>query len=169
MAISTNTFTIGASYSRADMITQLESAFTWLDWHDVCNHTGIITGCVDRGMYQDDPLSATTYEYFYDAEQYTSSGVGTDASFFMYRYYGNPNSVYVDRPGYGYTNGEYLEFLPGEASIKGVGSIGWGVTVFVDNSVAYGTTTNAFYAKNVDSNVTYPYGVLRHKLSLIHI
>ena len=164
MAISTNTFTIGASYSRADMITQLESAFTWLDWHDVCNHTGIITGCVDRGMYQDDPLSATTYEYFYDAEQYTSSGVGTDASFFMYRYYGNPNTVYVNRPGYGYTNGEYLEFLPGEASIKGVGSIGWGVTVFVDSSVAYGTTTNAFYTTNVDSNVTYPYGVLRHKV-----
>ena len=52
MAISTNTFTINASYSKGDMITQLESAYTWLEWHDECNHTGIITGMVDRGLYQ---------------------------------------------------------------------------------------------------------------------
>ena len=82
MAISTNTFTINASYSKGDMITQLESAYTWLGWHDECNHTGIITGLVDRGMYQQDPHLASTYSAsFYDAEQYTSSGVGTDASF----------------------------------------------------------------------------------------
>ncbi len=164
MAISTNTFTIPASYTKANIITQLEDAFTWLGWHDECNHTGIITGLVDRGMYQDDPLTSTSWDSFYDAEQYTSSGVGTDASFYMTRYYGNPNTVYVNRSGYGYTNGEYLEFLPGEASYKGSGEIGWGCTVYVDNSVAYGTTTTAFYTKNINANVTYPYGVLRHKI-----
>ena len=165
MAISTNTFTINASYTKADVITQLESAFTWLGWHDQCNHTGIITGVVDRGMYQQDPHNASTYyTYYYDAEQYTSSGVGTDASFYMSRYYGNPQTVYVNRSGYGYTNGEYLSFLPGETTSTAAGGIGWGVTVYTDSSVAYGTTTNAFYTKNIDSGVTYPYGVLRQKI-----
>ncbi len=165
MAISTNTFSISASYTKADMITQLEGAFTWLGWHDKCDHTGIITGCVDKGMYQQDPHNINySYMSYYDAEQYTTSGVGTDASFFVQRYYGNPQSVYVNRSGYGYTHGEYLEFLPGETSSSAAGGIGWGVTVFVDNSVSYGTTTNAFYTKNVNSNVTYPYGVLRNKI-----
>ena len=148
MAISTNTFTINASYSQGDMITQLESAFTWLGWHDQCNHTGIVTGVVDFGMYQLDPHHTSDYNSTWaDAEQYTSSGVGTDASFLMRRYYGNPTTVYVNRAGYGYTNGEYLSFLPGEASSSAAGGIGWGVTVYVDNSVAYGTTTNAFYTE----------------------
>ena len=164
MAISTNTFTINANYAKADIITQLESAFTWLGWHDVCNHTGIVTGMVDKGMYQDDPCQSTSWLSYDDAEQYTSSGVGTDASFSMQRLNGNPYYVYVNRSGYGYTNGEYLSFLPGEASGTCAGGIGWGVTVFVDNSVAYGTTTNAFYAKNVDSGITYPYGALRLKI-----
>ena len=106
MAISTNTFTINANYAKADIITQLESAFTWLGWHDVCNHTGIITGFVDKGMYQDDPCQSTSWLTYDDAEQYTSSGVGTDASFSIQRLNGNPYYVYVNRSGYGYTNGE---------------------------------------------------------------
>ena len=165
MAISTNTFTINASYTKGDMITQLESAYTWLDWHDECNHTGIITGLVDRGMYQQDPHNTSwSYISWNDAEQYTTSGVGTDASFYMQRYYGSPQTVYVNRSGYGYTNGEYLSFLPGEASGSAAGGIGWGCTVYVDNSVAYGSTTSAFYTKNVHANLTYPYGILRHKI-----
>ena len=164
MAISTNTFTINANYAKADIITQLESAFTWLGWHDVCNHTGIITGLVDKGMYQDDECHGSGWAEWADAEQTTTSGVGTDASFFIARQNGWPYYVYVNRPGYGYTDGEYLSFDPGEASGVCVDSIGWGCTVYVDNSVAYGTTTNAFYAKNVNSNVNYPYGALRLKI-----
>ena len=79
MAISTNTFTINASYTKGDMITQLESAYTWLDWHDECNHTGIITGLVDRGMYQQDPHNTSwSYISWNDAEQNSTSGVGTE-------------------------------------------------------------------------------------------
>jgi len=147
------------------MITQLESAYTWLGWHDECNHTGIITGLVDRGMYQQDPHHTSwSYIQWYDGEQYTTSGVGTDASFYMQRYYGNPHTVYVNRAGYGYTNGEYLEFLPGQVSSSAAGGIGWGCTVYVDNSVSYGSTTTAFYTKNVNANLTYPYGILRQKV-----
>lgn len=164
MAISTNTFTINSGYTKQQMITQIESAFTWLGWHDKCDHTGIVTGLVDYGMYQDDdPGDTAFYAHYYSAEQTSTTGVGTGASFYMRRYYGNPNSVYVNKPGIGYTDGEYLTFAPGEASRPESG-IGWGCTVFVDNSVSYGTTTNAFYTKNVDANVTYPYGVLRHKI-----
>ena len=165
MAISTNTFTINANYTKADMINQLEDAFTWLGWHDKCDHTGLVTGFVDYGMYQDDVpnnTSGTQYVYYYSAEQTSTTGVGTGASFYMRRYYGNPQITYVNKPGIGYTNGEFLSFAPGEASIKESG-IGWGCTVFVD-PVSYGTTHNGFYTKNVDPNVSYPYGVLRHKI-----
>ena len=164
MAISTNTFSLSASYTKQDMINQLEDAFTWLGWHDKCDHTGLVTGLVDYGIYQDTDGGETSYtRTFHDAEQYTSSGIGTGASFTMSRYFGNPNYVYVNRPGYGYTNGEYLEFLPGEASEQASG-LGWGCTVFVDNSVSYVTTHNGFYAKNVHANNSYPYGILRHKI-----
>ena len=164
MGISTNTFSLSASYTKQDMINQLEDAFTWLGWHDKCDHTGLVTGLVDYGIYQDTDGGETSYtRTFHDAEQYTSSGIGTGASFTMSRYFGNPNYVYVNRPGYGYTNGEYLEFLPGEASEQASG-LGWGCTVFVDNSVSYGTTHNGFYAKNVHANNSYPYGILRHKI-----
>ena len=88
MAISTNTFTINAGYPKSDLLIQLESSFTWLGWHDKCDHTGIVTGIVEKGMYQLDPLA--TNNYFYEAEQYTSSGVGTDASFYMRRSGGYP-------------------------------------------------------------------------------
>ena len=166
MAISTNTFTINANYTKADMINQLEDAFTWLGWHDKCDHTGLVTGFVDYGMYQDDVpnnTSGTQYVYYYSAEQTSTTGVGTGASFYMRRYYGNPQITYVNKPGIGYTNGEFLSFAPGEASIKESG-IGWGCTVFVDDSVSYGTTHNGFYTKNVSAGNNYPYGVLRHKI-----
>ena len=161
MAISTNTFTINSSYTKQDMITQLESAFTWLGWHDKCDHTGLVTGIVDYGMYQDDD-SNNSYVYYQSGEQTSTTGIGTGASFYMQRYAGNPQYVYVNKPGYGYTNGEYLSFVPGEMSIKESG-IGWGCTVYVD-SVSYGTTHNGFYAKNIHANNSYPYGVLRHKI-----
>ena len=51
MAISTNTFTINAGYAKSDLLIQLESSFTWLGWHDKCDHTGIVTGIVEKGMY----------------------------------------------------------------------------------------------------------------------
>ena len=161
MAISTNTFTINSGYTKQQMITQIESAFTWLGWHDKCDHTGIVTGLVDYGMYQDDD-SNNSYVYYQSGEQTSTTGIGTGASFYMQRYAGNPQYVYVNKPGYGYTNGEYLSFVPGEMSIKESG-IGWGCTVYVD-PVSYGTTHNGFYAKNIDAGNSYPYGVLRHKI-----
>ena len=164
MAISTNTFTLNANYTKAAMINQLEDAFTWLGWHDKCDHTGIVTGVVDYGMYQDDDSQNNSYyTYYYSAEQTSTTGIGTGASFFVQRYNGNINAVYVNKPGIGYTTGEFLSFVPGSASIQESG-IGWGCTVFVDDSVSYGTTHNGFYTKNVSADNNYPYGVLRHKI-----
>jgi len=164
MAISTNTFTLNANYTKAAMINQLEDAFTWLGWHDKCDHTGIVTGVVDYGMYQDDDSqNSSYYTYYYSAEQTSTTGIGTGASFFVQRYNGNINAVYVNKPGIGYTTGEFLSFVPGSASIQESG-IGWGCTVFVDDSVSYGTTHNGFYTKNVSAGNNYPYGVLRHKI-----
>ena len=143
---------------------RLEDAFTWLGWHDKCDHTGLVTGFVDFGMYQDDSPGGGggQYVYYYSGEQTSTTGVGTGASFYMRRYYGNPQIAYVNKPGYGYTNGEFLSFAPGEMS-EGTSGIGWGCTVYVD-PVSYGTTHNGFYTKNVSGDNSYPYGVLRHKI-----
>tara|TARA_B100001250_G_scaffold114857_1_gene97293 strand:+ start:847 stop:2319 length:1473 start_codon:yes stop_codon:yes gene_type:complete len=160
MAISTNTFTINAGYAKSDLVLQMESALSWLGWHDKCDHTGIVTGIVNLGQYQADPLVNTGY--YYDGRQYTSSGVGTDASFYMIRY-GSPSTVYIGSPGYGYTNGEFLQFLPGEVT-HGSGSLGWGCTVYAKTDVSYGTSTSTFYDKHLESGSTYNYGCLRHKI-----
>ena len=57
-------------------------------------------------------------------------------------------TVYVNNLDMDIPNGEFLSLLPGEMS-EGTSGIGWGCTVYVDNSVSYGTTHNGFYTKNV--------------------
>ena len=64
MAISTYVNTIAAGYGKSDVITQLESAFTWLGWHESTEVTGIVTG-IQAYMYQYDPADANASAYTY--------------------------------------------------------------------------------------------------------
>lgn len=166
MAITTNTFTINPGYARSDLILQLESAFGWLDWHDPTPVTGIVTGwsAYNAGSTGIDwTLTGDSTAYFEDVKQSTTSGIGTGMSLFVYKYRYNGgnqiNQIYVNSPGYGYTNGEYVTFPAGST---GTNSPGIGMTVYVSN-VSYGGTTKAFYAKSLDPAVGV-YGVLKHKI-----
>ena len=157
MAITTNTFTINAGFARSDVLTQLESALTWLGWHG-STHTGIVTGISD---YSGGGTvgSAPTYQ---DVRQLSTSGVGTDISFYITRSGGNINRVMVNRPGYGYTDGEVVTVSSEDIGTSASGASDLSITVNVEGGaspVGYGSTT-AFY--DSDLSGSYPWAVQRH-------
>ncbi len=163
MAITTNTFTINAGFARSDVITQLESAFTWLGWHGG-THTGIVTG-ISAYSGGGDINAAVSYV---DVRQSSTSGVGTDASFYVTRNSGGTvSSIWVNRPGYGYTDGEVVQLSAEDIGGASNGAAGIALTVFVAGGaspVGYGST-NVFYDKALTSGAsTYPWGVLRHTI-----
>ena len=162
MAITTNTFTINAGFARSDVITQLESAFTWLGWHGG-THTGIATG-ISAYSGGGDINASATYE---DVRQLSTSGVGTDISFYITRDSGGlVNRVMVNRPGYGYTDGEVVTVSSEDIGTAASGASNLTVTINVEGGgtpVGYGST-NAFYDKALTAGSTYPWGVLRHTI-----
>jgi hypothetical protein len=168
MAITTNTFTINSGYGKSDLITQLESAFTWLGWHDASSPvTGIITGVSARtngGYLAPEAFGGNPWMTYFDVEANSISGIGTGASFYVTRYQHNNGNVYYmlpNRCGTGYTTGEYLEIPAGST---GTGSLAIGLTVTASTSVTYGSTTTQFYTKHVEPSSTVNYGVLKHKI-----
>ncbi len=166
MAITTNTFTINSGYGKSDLITQLESAFTWLGWHDASSPvTGIITGISQRTDGGSITFGSDSWASYYDVEANSITGIGTGASFYVGRYqYSNSGRIYYmvpNRCGSGYTTGEYLE-IP--AGLTGSGSLAIGITVTASTSVTYGSTTTQFYTKHVEPSSTVNYGVLKHKI-----
>jgi hypothetical protein len=177
MAITTTTVYVadGAiNWLPSDVIVGIESAFTWLGWHNGTAITGIVTGISAVSGGGTITGSAYTYEnngngqtfYYSDVPQSSTSGIGTGASFSIRRYNGLPfpaggnNSIYVNRPGYGYTTGEVIQISAADIGGSANGAIGIAVTV-QSSAVGYGTT-NAFFDKDLSGGVSgTPWGVLK--------
>lgn len=160
MAITTTTISINTGWAKTDVITQLESAFTWLGFHG-STQTGIVTGI---SAYSGGGTVGSSNTDYYDVFTATTTGVGTGASFYVDRSGGTVVAIYVNRPGVGYTNGEYVTLSP--ADIGGGSAVAIGITVLVAGGASptgFGTT-NAFYDKDVTAGGTYPWGVLRHTI-----
>ena len=93
MAITKNTFSISPTWTSTDLITQFQDAFSWAGQHggvDSGHVVGLSTftsGIVANGSGE---------EYFYDARQSSTSGVGTDASFYIWKTSGNINNIQVN-------------------------------------------------------------------------
>ena len=138
MAITTSTFTVNAGWAKSDVITQMETAMTSLGWNDG-TQTGQIIGL---GTFFGGGTKAVA-ETYYDIRQKSTSGVGTDASFYVYRDTTNVRYVLINRPGYGYTGGE-LVVLDGD-SIGGIssGAADLSFKVCVNETLAGGTTGTA--------------------------
>ena len=167
MAITTTTISKAAGWARTDTIDQLEKAFTWLGWHAGIQ-TGIVTGITDYsgGGTASSQVGLFDLRYYTDAFPISSSGIGTGASFQVVRYNGAVNSVYVNRPGAGYTNGEYVVLSAEDIGGAADGATGIGITVFIEGGaspVGFGST-NTFYDKDVTIGATTPWGVLRHTI-----
>ena len=159
MAITTTTFLKSAGWARTDVLHQLEQAFTWLDLHGT-QISGLVTSI---SAYSGGGTVGTAYTEYYDVPVATTTGIGTGATFNVRRNSGTVNGVYVNRPGYGYTQGEYVTLSA--ANIGGGSAVAIGITVNVDGGaspVGYGST-NQFFDKNYtpSSDSTRPWAVLK--------
>jgi hypothetical protein len=172
MAITTTTVQVAGgaiNWLPSDVIVGIESAFTWLGWHGD-TVTGIVTGI--RAVSGGGTITGSAYYYenngsFYysDVPQSSSSGIGTGASFDIYRASGLPVSnancaIRVNRPGYGYTSGEVIQISAADIGGSAAGAVGVAVTVNI-SAVGYGST-NAFFAKDLGGGASgTPWGVLK--------
>ena len=160
MAITTFTVSKQAGWAGTDVILQLEEAFTWLGWHGD-PISGIVTGFRWSGGGSGSAMAFKTYE---DVFPSTTSGIGTGASFFIGRTSdGSLSQVYVNRPGVGYTNGEYVTISAEDIGGSANGATGIGITVQVaggGSPISFGSTTT-FFDKDITAGVTNPWGVLK--------
>jgi hypothetical protein len=160
MAITTFTVSKNAGWARTDTILQLEEAFTWLGWHGD-TISGIVTGI---SAYSGGGTVGSSGTDYYDVFPATTSGIGTGASFAVFRSGGVVNTIVVNRPGVGYTDGEYVTLSAEDIGGSANGATGIGITVQVaggNSPVGYGTTT-AFFDSSLSA--TNPWGVVRHTI-----
>jgi hypothetical protein len=160
MAITTTTISKAVGWARTDTILQLEEAFTWLGWHGD-TISGIVTGI---SAYSGGGTVGTSGTDYYDVFTETTTGIGTGASFAVFRNGGVINAIYVNRPGVGYTDGEYVTLSAEDIGGAANGATGIGITVQVaggGSPVGYGTTT-AFFDSSLSA--TNPWGVVRHTI-----
>jgi hypothetical protein len=161
MAITTTTISKAAGWARTDMLYQLESAFTWLGWQGD-TISGIVTGI---SAYSGGGTVGAGGTYYYEVFPTTTSGIGTGASFNIYRS-STIQTIYVNRPGVGYTAGEYLTLSAADIGGSANGAVAIGLTVQVAGGaspVGYGTTT-AFFDKDLTAGSTNPWGVVKHQI-----
>lgn len=156
MAITTNTFSLSPGWARTDIILQLEEAFSWIQFHGAP-----VTGLAQTiSTYSGGGTVGVINSDYEDVRPVSSSGSGTGASFFVDRNGGNIYRVHVNRPGYGYTDGEQVVLSSEDigGSINGADSLV--INIGIATGVSYGSTTT-FYDKDVTSASNYPWGVLR--------
>jgi len=157
MAITTTTITKAAGWARTDVVLQLEEAFTWLGLHGT-QISGLVTSI---SAYNGGGTVGSANTTYYDVPVATTTGIGTGASFNIARGSGTVNAIFVNRPGVGYTQGEYVTISAADIGGSSNGAVAIGITVNID-AVGYGST-NAFFDKNLtpSSDTTCPWGVLK--------
>lgn len=164
MAITTTTITKTAGWGRTDVIDQLEQAFTVLSLHGT-QISGLVTSITaySGGGAAGDGVPSVDY---FDVPVVTTSGIGTGATFNVERTYGGLiDQVHPNRPGYGYTDGEFVTLSSEDIGGTAAGAVAIGITVAVDGGatpVGYGST-NQFFDKNFSpsSDSARPWGVLK--------
>jgi len=157
MAITTTSITKNAGWAKTDVIDQFEQAFTWLGLHGT-QISGLVTSI---SSYSGGGTVGTAATDYFDVPVATTSGIGTGATFDVYRNSGSIQKILVNRPGYGYTQGEYVTLSA--ANIGGGSAVAIGITVNVDGGaspVGYGST-NQFFDKNLTPTDSNPWGVLK--------
>lgn len=103
MAITTETFKINAGWGKTDIIQQMDDAIGWLGWHGG-ERSGFVVGLSSFSGGGDTNAS----DDYHDVFPKSTTGIGTGASFYVYRDTHGVRRVHVNRPGYGYTSGEVV-------------------------------------------------------------
>jgi hypothetical protein len=157
MTITTTTITKIAGWARTDVIDQLEQAFTWLGLHGT-PISGLVTSI---SSYSGGGTVGSANTNYYDIPVFTTSGIGTGATFNVDRQGGNVFNIYVNRPGVGYTQGEFVTLSAEDIGGAANGAVAIGITVNID-PIGYGST-NQFFDKNFSpsDDSGRPWGVLK--------
>lgn len=153
MAITTETFKVNAGWGRSDIITQMESAMVSLGWMGD-TITGYVVGI--SSIWGGGDTNAA--DYYQDVRQKSTSGVGTNASFYVYRDTVGVRYVLVNRPGVGYTSGEVITLDADDIGGFANGATDLSFKVCVDEVVTNGTTvsvavTSIFYTGTANNYI----------------
>ena len=161
MAITTTTITKTAGWGRTDIIDQLEQAFTVLSLHGT-QISGLVTSIT---AYNGGGTVGSASTNYFDVPVATTSGIGTGATFNVERSGGTIYRLHPNRPGYGYTDGEFVTLSVDDIGTSANGAVAIGITVAVEGGgspVGYGST-NQFFDKNLAPTIdgTRPWAVLK--------
>ena len=156
MAITTNTFNVSSGFSRGDVITQMESALTWLGWH-ADTSAGLTTGISVYSGGGTVGTADTNYQDVYPRSSSRTVGIGSTVSFYVDRNNGPVDEVYVNRPGEGYQTGDTFVISAEDIGGSANGASDITITGIVTSST-YGSSST-FFDKDLSGNN--PYGVCK--------
>ncbi len=161
MAVTTETYSAAAGWSRSDVVTLLESGFTFAGMHG-----GPIAGITStvKTHFGGGTVGSSSTVYF-DVPVATTTGIGTGATFNVKRSSGTINSIKVNKVGYNYAENETVTIDP--QYIGGTQNSATTATAIVGvmgqgSPESFGTTSTFFRKQllsSYDSNR--PWGALR--------
>ena len=163
MAITTSQYIINAGWARTDTIDQLEKAWTAISWNGAAE-SGIVTYIsatnVGGGGTVVDSNDVGVSTDYYDVRANITTGIGTGASFDIYRNGGAINAKYVNRTGAGYTTGEVVTIKADQIGGTANGATDLIMTLKIDSGIGTYGGTNKFFMKDnpTTANNTYPWG-----------
>lgn len=156
MAITISTQTLNAGFSRADVLTRLETIFADLGYH-APGISGLVTSLQSRtGGGTDSRLANQLY---YDVAS-TTSGSGTGATFDVYR--DGAGTIYytvLNKPGRNYANGDTIT-IPA-ANIGTTENGATDVTIVVNASTTTFGSPTTYFAQDLTRND--PWAVMRQE------
>ncbi len=156
MAISKNIVSLNPGFARTDVIYQLEEQFADLSLHG-SGRSGLIVGVTS---YTDPGVVGSSNVTYEDVRPISTTGIGTGASFYVYRNSGYVERVHLNRPGYGYTGGEKITISAEDigGSANGANDIVIQPTVYAhktSGAQTYNVTLSGFYeVSGTDRNGT---------------
>ena len=156
MAISKNIVSLNPGFAKTDVIYQLEEQFADLNLHG-SGRSGLMVGVTS---YTDPGVVGSSSATYEDVRPISTTGIGTGASFYVYRYGGYVERVYLNRPGYGYTGGDNLTISAEDigGSANGANDIVIQPTVYAhktSGAQTYNVTLSGFYeVSGTDRNGT---------------
>lgn len=137
MAITTSTFKVNAGWAATDVITQMEQAMTSLGWQG-SEITGYVVGLGTMTGGGD----TNALDYYQDVSPKSTTGVGTQATFNVYRDTQGVRSVWITRPGYGYTSGEIVTLSADDIGGFSNGATDLSFPVCIHETIGNGTTVS---------------------------
>ena len=183
MAVTERTQTISSGWTRDQIISALETAFSNAGLHGA-GLTGLVQGFFDSGTSTQysfyGPISqgasgggthgtivndssgagqTTDYGTFTFRNIPASGGSGSGVTFDVEYMGGSLDKCYVNNPGSGYTNGDTLTISAANLLGTANGSADITITARVD-STTYGSSST-FFQKQATSSDTYPWAVLK--------